>query len=56
MEKYFISTAMTDAMTLLMIESKLIGLWLRGSVFAPLFRPKSHLLYGEDMAAVCPLN
>ena len=31
--KDFISTAMMDSMTLLMIGSKLIGLYLRGSVF-----------------------
>ena len=31
----FISTAMMDSITLMMIGSKLIGLKLRGSVFAP---------------------
>ena len=29
------STVMMDSMTLLMIRSKLIGLWLMGLVFAP---------------------
>ena len=33
----FVSTAMMDSMTLLMIGSKLIGLKWRGSVFAPFY-------------------
>ena len=35
--KGFISTAMMDSMTLLMIGNKLISLQLRGSVFAPFY-------------------
>ena len=44
------SEAMMDSLTLLMIGSRLIGLSLQGSVFAPFYAEWLCLLISHDMA------